>query len=557
MNSHSSWKRFLILLQAERQEVRSIYTFGIFHGLVALSLPLGIQAIITFIQAGELSTSWYVLVGMVLAGIAVGGFLQLKQLTVTETIEQRLFVNTAFEFAERLPRLSLQKNGLLYMPEILNRFFEVATIQKGVSKILIDFSTAIIQVVFGILVLTLYHPAFLLFAVLLGIAMIIFFKYSGPKGLQTSMYESKYKYKIAYWLQEVGRSMRTFKLAGDSKLPIERTNELTESYLKARNAHYHVLMNQYKTLIIFKFVLAAALIILGSVLVIGNLINIGQFVAAEIIILMLINSIEKIILSMSTVYDVLTSIGKVGDALDMPLEREGGQDLPGQDQNGLRLDVSNLTFQFKDDRKPLLSNLNLHVTPGETICIQGDDGSGKTTLVRLLSGYYEDFGGSIAYNDLSINALKLPQLRAVLGENFTENDLFAGTLLENITCGRAGITTERAMFALEQVQLKEWFRTLTHGMDTPIQPEGLGLAGHIRRRLMLARSFAGHPGMLLVEDSPLMQSQEERQFFYNLVFAHCKNITTILISNDETIASRCNKTYVLSNGQLTLKSQNK
>jgi ABC-type bacteriocin/lantibiotic exporter with double-glycine peptidase domain len=241
----------------------------------------------------------------------------------------------------------------------------------------------------------------------------------------------------------------------------------------------------------------------------------------------------------------------------MPLEREGGQELVMNDQNGLRLHVSNLSFSFKDATTPLLKNVNLQVMAGETICIQGDDGSGKTTLVRLLSGYYEDFSGTIAYNDLSINALKLPQLRAVLGENFTENELFAGSLLENITCGRPGITAERAMFALEQVQLIEWFRTLTNGLDTIVQPEGLGLPGHIRRRLMLARSFVGQPGMLLVEDSPLMQSPDERQLFYNLVFAHCKNITTILISNDEAIAARCSKTYVLQNGQLTLKSQNK
>jgi ABC-type bacteriocin/lantibiotic exporter with double-glycine peptidase domain len=550
----TAWKRLMQLLQAERQEVRSIYTFGIFQGLVGLSLPLGIQAIITFLQAGQLSTSWYMLVAFVLGGILIGGYLQLKQLTVTETIEQRLFVNTAFHFADRLPRLSLKDLDHRYMPETLNRFFEIVTIQKGISKMLIDFSAAIIQVLFGVIILTLYHPTFLILAALITVIITAFFKYSGPKGLSTSMQESKYKYKVAYWLQEVGRTLRSFKLAGDSTLPVERTNALTVSYLQSRNAHFQVLMRQYRVLILFKLMLAGMLIVLGSVLVVNNLINIGQFVAAEIIILLLINSIEKIILNMSTVYDVLTSLDKLGNALDLTLERSSGTPLQDNESNALMLEVRDLQFQFPDAQKPLLSGVQLQVMPGETICIQGDDGSGKTTLIRLLSGYYDDFSGTIAYNQLSIKAIELQSLRAHIGENFSENEIFAGTILDNISCGRPSIDTKTTMEALHKVDLKNWFIQQPQGLATLLTPEGQGLPGHIRRRLMLARIFAGKPRMLLIEDSPMMQSPNERELFYQLLFAHCKDITTIVISNDPSIASRCMQTYVLQNGQLTPKT---
>ena len=551
MNSATTaWKRLIQLLRAERQEVRSIYTFGIFQGLVGLSLPLGIQAIITFIQAGQLSPSWDMLVAFVLGGILIGGYLQLKQLTVTETIEQRLFVNTAFHFADRLPRLSLKDLDQRYMPETLNRFFEIVTIQKGISKMLIDFSAAIIQVVFGVIILSLYHPAFLILAAIITIIITAFFKYSGPKGLSTSMQESKYKFKVAYWLQEVGRALRSFKLAGDSTLPVERTNELTVSYLKSRNAHFQVLIRQYRVLILVKLILAGMLIVIGSVLVINNMINIGQFVAAEIIILLLINSIEKIILNMSTVYDVLTSLDKLGGALDLTLERNSGIPLPDSDTAALTLEISDLQFQFDDAQKPLLSGVQLRVKSGETICIQGDDGSGKTTLIRLLSGYYEDYSGTIAYNQLSLKAIELQSLRAQIGENFSENEIFAGSILDNISCGRPSIDSKAAMDALHKVELKNWFMHQPQGLETLLTPEGQGLPGHIRRRLMLARIFAGKPRLLLIEDSPMMQSQNERQLFYQLLFAHCKDITTIVISNDPSISSRCIQTYVLQNGQL-------
>jgi ABC-type bacteriocin/lantibiotic exporter with double-glycine peptidase domain len=549
MKPMTSWKRLWLVLRAERQEVRSIYTFGLFQGLVGLSLPLGIQAVITFLQAGQLSTSWYVLVFLVLSGILIGGYLQLKQITVTETIEQRLFANTAYHFADRLPRIQLGENNSFYMPEMMNRFFEVAIIQKGISKMLIDFSAAIIQVLFGVLVLSLYHPAFVLIAVILFLCFYLFFRYSGPKGLQTSLRESKHKYALAHWLQEVARSLKTFKLAGDSTLPLNKADHITNAYLDARNGHFQVLVTQYKALIFFKVILAGILLILGSVLVINNQINIGQFVAAEIIILLLIQSIEKIMLSMSTVYDVLTSLDKLGTAIDLPVERESGQRLTKQNEP-LSLDVTDLSFAFDDAQEPLLKQLNFSLKPGQTMCIKGTDGSGKTTLVRLLSGYYAHYQGNIAYNNISLTAIDLSDLRAQLGENFAEHDIFQGTLRENLTCGRPIITDQDALDALEKADLIPWFQCQKNGLETAIRPEGYGLPGHIRRRLMLARSFAGQPRMIIAEDNPNLQGVAERKIFYDLLFKYCQKITTLIVTNDQEIASRCERIFELKNGQL-------
>jgi ABC-type bacteriocin/lantibiotic exporter with double-glycine peptidase domain len=485
----------------------------------------------------------------VLTGILIGGYLQLKQITVTETIEQRLFANTAFHFADRLPRFQLGQNNAFYMPEIMNRFFEVAIIQKGISKMLIDFSAAIIQVLFGVLVLSLYHPAFVLIAVILFLCFYLFFRYSGPKGLQTSLKESKHKYALAHWLQELARSLKTFKLAGDSTLPLNKANHITNGYLEARNSHFRVLVTQYKALIFFKVLLAGILLILGSVLVINNQINIGQFVAAEIIILLLIQSIEKIMLSMSTVYDVLTSLDKLGAAIDLPVERESGQMLT-KSSDALSLEVTDLSFSFDDAQEPLLKQLTFSLKPGQTMCIKGTDGSGKTTLVRLLSGYYANYQGNIAYNNIPLTTIDLSDLRAQLGENFAENDIFQGTLRENITCGRPSITDQDALEALEKAELLTWFQSQKNGLETAIRPEGYGLPGHIRRRLMLARSFAGKPRMIIVEDNPNLQGLAERKIFYDLVFKHCQKITTLIVTNDQEIASRCERIFELKNGQL-------
>jgi ABC-type bacteriocin/lantibiotic exporter with double-glycine peptidase domain len=548
----SPLQRFWRIIRAERQEVRSIFLFAIFQGLVNLSLPLGIQSIINFLQAGELSTSWYILVLFVLAGIFFAGLLQIKQLAVTETIEQRLFANVSFQYAERLPRLSIEGIRGRYMPEVLNRFFEVATIQKGFSKLLLDFSAAVIQVFFGILLLSLYNSAFAIMGVLLVLVLYIIFKYTGPAGLRTSMEESNNKFRVAHWLQEVGRTLNSFKLAGNTPLPLKKTDELTSEYLESRNKHFRILVTQYKALIVFKVLLAATLIILGSMLVIKKEINIGQFVAAEIIVLLLISSVEKIILNMGTVYDVLTSLQKLEHVTELPTERSNGDEPPADITNtGLSVSIRNLTYKFEGAHEPIINDVSVDIASGEIVCIKGSNASGKTTLLKLLAGFYENFNGTIVYNQMPISNLKLTSLRALVGENFTEQEIFKGTVAENITCGRTDITQEELLLVANRAGVSSIIESMPKGYNTMLEPEGQRLPGSVKRKILLARSFAGKPRLLLIEDTLTAQSAQERKQFFDLLFNYCSGVTTVIVTNDEDVAMRCNKVFVLRNGKIS------
>ncbi len=548
----SPLQRFWRIIRAERQEVRSIFLFAIFQGLVNLSLPLGIQSIINFLQAGELSTSWYILVLFVLAGIFFAGLLQIKQLAVTETIEQRLFANVSFQYAERLPRLSIEGIRGRYMPEVLNRFFEVATIQKGFSKLLLDFSAAVIQVFFGILLLSLYNSAFAIMGVLLVLVLYIIFKYTGPAGLRTSMEESNNKFRVAHWLQEVGRTLNSFKLAGNTPLPLKKTDELTSEYLESRNKHFRILVTQYKALIVFKVLLAATLIILGSMLVIKKEINIGQFVAAEIIVLLLISSVEKIILNMGTVYDVLTSLQKLEHVTELATERSNGDEPPADiTAAGLSVSIRNLTYKFEGAHEPIINDVSVDIASGEIVCIKGSNASGKTTLLKLLAGFYEKFNGTIVYNQMPINNLKLTSLRALVGENFTEQEIFKGTVAENITCGRTDITQEELLLVANRAGVSSFIESMPKGYNTMLEPEGQRLPGSVKRKILLARSFAGKPRLLLIEDTLTAQSAQERKQFFDLLFNYCSGVTTVIVTNDEDVAMRCNKVFVLRNGKIS------
>jgi ABC-type bacteriocin/lantibiotic exporter with double-glycine peptidase domain len=548
----STFHRFWRILNAEKQEVRSIYIYAFFQGVVNLSLPLGIQSIINFLQAGTLSTSWYVLVTFVLGGILLGGYLQLKQLTVLETIEQRLFANVSFHYALRIPKLSLQSSEGKYLPEVINRFFEVTTVQKGLSKLLLDFSAAIIQVLFGIILLSLYSPSFFLLGALVILIIYGIFHITGPAGMRTSMAESNYKFQVAHWLQEVGRTLNTFKLAGKTPLPLQRTDELTCNYLSARNQHFKILAKQYKALVFFKLAIAASLIILGSILVINKEINIGQFVAAEIVVLMLIASVEKIILNISVVYDVLTSLEKMDALTEIKTERDGGEDIPNeQGGRGYEVSLKNINLSFANSPHPVLNNVSLDIKSGEKLCITGSNASGKTALLKLMAGLYEHYDGNVTYNQIPLRNLKLDSFRLDVGENFTEQEIFKGTISENISCGRKDVDFAKIIDSAHKAKIDEFIQRLPLGYNTVLVPEGRNLPGSIKRKLILARCFAGSPRMYLIEDTLVSQSQEERNAFFDSFFAHAGPITTIIVSNDPEVAKRCDRTYKLINGNFS------
>ena len=159
-------QRLVQVLNLERKEIGSIYFYAIFAGLLQLAVPLGIQAIINFVLAGSISTSIVVLILLVVISVFFTGLLQINQMKSIEKIQQRLFARYSFEFAWRIPRLDLKKIDSYYMPEFVNRFFDTVNLEKSLSRLLLDIPAALIQVVFGLILLSLYANVFIIFSLL-------------------------------------------------------------------------------------------------------------------------------------------------------------------------------------------------------------------------------------------------------------------------------------------------------------------------------------------------------------------------------------------------------
>ena len=266
----SPWKRFVGLLELDKQDIKQIFYYAIFAGLVALTLPLGIQAIINLIQGAQVSTSWIVLVILVTLGVAFHGILQLMQIRILENIQQKIFTRSSFEFTYRFPKIKMSELRNYYPPELANRFFDTLTVQKGLAKILLDFPAAFLQILFGLILLSFYHPFFIIYGLLLVILIYVVFKYTARRGLETSLNESKEKYKVAHWIQEVARSLISFKLSGRTQLAMQQNDALTTEYLEARESHFKILVLQFVQMIGFKVLVTAGLLIIGGLLESAN-----------------------------------------------------------------------------------------------------------------------------------------------------------------------------------------------------------------------------------------------------------------------------------------------
>jgi len=547
----TSLQRFYNLLELDRKDVYQIFFYAIFAGLISLSLPLGIQAITNFIQSGRVSASWIVLIILVVFGVALTGILSLMQLRITENLQQKIFVRSSFEFAARLPKIKTEQLYNTYPPELANRFFDTMAIQKGTSKLLIDFSAALLQMVFGVILLSLYHPFFIIFGVLLFGMLYFIFKFSFRSGLETSLKESKFKYKVASWLQEMARNNFSFKNELNYNYGLQKNNNIVENYLNYREKHFDVIKRQFSQLIVFKIIITASLLSIGGFLVLSQQMNIGQFVAAEIIILLVINSVEKIIIGLETFYDVLTSIEKIGQVTDLELE----EDVPFKGDTcytNISLETENLFFKFPDSKKDILNDISLKIEQGEKIVVDGENGSGKTTLIRVLSGLLQPTNGSFYINDDTFRKINLKQYRSQIGSIIHSETPFEGTLLENITFSDNNISTEDLKWAIDGVQLSSYIKSLPKGLETRIFPEGKQLSSSNTQKLLLARSIIHKPKILFYEDPTDNMDEAVANEIIDFITSEKNKWTIIVSSKNPYWKTKCNRSITMQNGAILL-----
>lgn len=535
------------ILLDEKENLYIFLVYAVIISLLYLCVPLAAQILVNTIAAGILLQPLLIISITVLVGLIFLGILRILQLYITEILQRKVFAKTSLNIASKVPYLELRHFGKIYAPELVNRFFDVVTIQKALTLILLEVPASILQIIVGIILMGIYSPMLVIFDTFLIFAIIIIVLL-GHKGLETSIHESSSKYKVAHWLEELARCQVSIKMNGIPPFLLDETDKKILSYLDNRKEHFKVLLRQFTASYFIEAFASAGVLAIGGWLVINGKLSLGQLVAAELIVLMILSALDKVVQKLGSWYDLLTAIDKVSVIDSLSSERKGGDSLT-RNNSGAIISVENLVFSYTPEKK-IFNKINLDISSGSRSSLVGVSGTGKTSLAYLICGLYEPEEGSILFNGSPIRSYDLNSLRENIALVSDSNEIFSGTVEENITLGRKHITKEHLEEVIDLVELSRDIKQYPKGLRSQLLSEGRNISLGQRQRILIARSIITNPELLILDEAFAGMDEMIKLKIISKIFSPSKPWTILNITHDSEVVARTNYIYLLDKGNI-------
>lgn len=535
-------RRLVRLLSLDARDLGVVTIFAIGVGLLSMATPITVELLVNTIAFGNLMQPVVILSLLLFICLAFVVGMQLIQIYVVEIVQRRIFVRCLSDLAYRIPRVTQQAQDHRYLPELVNRFLEVALFQKALASLATDGLFIVLQATFGMIVLAFYHPYLLGYdvAIMVAIATIIFVL--GRGGTATAIAESVAKYESVGWLEELARQPAAIKARGGPEMALSRADEFAKRYLAARSDHFRILMRQVVASLSLQVVSSTVLLGLGGWLVIRRELTLGQLVAAELIVSNIVRSFAKFGKHFESFYDMLASTDKLGHLFDLPLERHGGEP-PRLVAGPASVQLSDVKVETIQDAS-LFDGLSLQVAAGERVAVVGPAGSGKSTLLQLIYGAKHPSSGVLFYDGIDLRQTDLPALRSqcALVDSL---DVLRGSILANVRWGRTEVSLADVNEALAAVGLLETVLQLPAGLDTRLEPDGSPLSHSGARALTIARAMAGKPRLILLDAVLDDLSSPIAELATGSLFDTHAPWTLIVVTSRDEIHRRCNRTIEL------------
>ena len=539
--------RLVTLLGFERSDITVALIYGAVASILALAAPVGVQALVNAVAFGGLMQPVVMLVILVFGALAFAAALRAVQALVIERVQQRIFARVAVDLGRRLPRVRLDAFDGGHGPELINRFFDVLTVQKVAASLLVDGAAIVLSVIAGAVVLAFYHPLLLAFDVALVALVLLILFGLGRRAIDTSIAESRAKYAVAAWLEEMARHPSSFRCAAGTAFGETRADDLTRGYLTARRDHYRVLFRQIVASLALQAIATAALLGVGGGLVVAGRITLGQLVAAELIVTLMVSGVAKLGKYLEAYYDLSAAVDKLGHLTDLPLETSGDDDLP-RATVGARVRLRDLSFRYPDGRA-VLAGASVDLAAGARVAIIGPNGSGKSTLADLIFGLRQPSAGRVEIDGADLRDLDLAALRSQIAL-VRGVEIFEGTVAENVGMDREGVDAAAIREALTAVDLLDDDAALPDGLATRVAPFGASLSAGQARRLVLARAIAGKPRLLILDESLDDLDPASRAAVRRALFSRERPWSVLLLTHDRESLRACDEVWVFDGGAL-------
>lgn len=529
-------QRLLALIQLEKKDIYLLIMLTFGFGLLGIATPIAVQALVNVVTMGGVLQPLFVVSLILFCLLVLSGVLYVLEAYVVELIQRRLFIRTALDVAKHAQGVDAVVYDYSNPVELMNRFFDITTIQKSTATLLTSGLAAFLQGFIGSVILMFYSIYFgiIVLVALVLLAFIIFVL--GSNGISTAIDESKAKYDMAAWLETIARNYYVFKFYSGLQRAKRLSHTLAQHYAEKRVQHFSTLLWQNIGAVTLYAIIGTLMLALGGGLVIKGQINLGQFVAAELIIFGVLSAFVRFINKLEYFYDMLAALDKIGFLDDLPQESIGSYALPSDGMQ--RFEVNNISFQYSP-RVQLLNQISFQVEKGGSVCILGESGAGKTTLVGLVTGLRAPSTGHISFDGSDLRQLNQHTLRNAIGIA-GRVEVVEGTILENITLGREHITLNHINPILDELGLQADFTKLEYGLDTPLTAFGAPLSTTQVQRLMLVRAIVAQPKLLIIDGLLDNFTRVELESVLSLLISHKANWMLLVTTRFEHIAQHFN-----------------
>lgn len=533
------FRRLLGLLRPESRDIWMVVIYAVGVGVLSLAVPITAMAVVNTTALATLVQQLLILCLALFVSLGLAAILRVLQAVVVEYLQQRIFVRVVGDLSHRLPRIDVKAFDRQHGPELINRFFDVLTVQKASATLLLDGVTLVLQMGIGLALLAFYHQILLGFdlALIAGLVFIIFVL--GRGAVASSIRESRAKYVVAGWMEEMARHPVAFKLNGGPYFARERSDLLARQYLLARQSHFRILLWQFAFALGLQVLASTVLLGMGGYLVINGQMTLGQLVAAQIVVSLVVSSFTKLGKQLEGYYDLLAAMDKLGHLTDLPLEREGGVVHRARSQ-GASVRVHNVSFNYSQGYRTVLEGLNLTIEPGERVALLGQNGAGKSTLVDLLFGLRTPTQGHVEIDGMDLRDLRLESLREHIAV-VKGIEIFEGSILDNVRMGRENLSVADVRQALSAVRLLDDILDLPGGLNTALGTGGAPLSLGQAERLMLARAIAGGPRLLVVDEILDDMDQEVRNEVLPAILGPRACWTLLVVTHSQDVARLCGR----------------
>ncbi len=536
------------LIKLEYSDLLVVVIYSVLTGLLSLVVPIAIQALVNNVAFGTLLQPIVILTCLVLGALSFLALLRTLRLNLVEIIQRRIFVRVASDLSERLLQVKLPFFQGHHGPELVNRFFDVITVQKGISVLLIDGLGILLQVFTGMLLLAFYHPLLLAFDIVLLLAILMILFLLGWGGEATAIKESKLKYAVAAWLEELSGHLTLFRSRSGRHYAQKRTDTLLRGYLKARRSHFRVVQRQHVGTYLLQALASSALLGLGGWLVIERQLSIGQLVAAELVVANLLDGFSKFGKQLETYYDLLAAFDKLGHLFDIPVEKR----VPGllmPREVGMAVQIENLQLSTPGGRV-LLDQISLQLQPGEKIGILGANSWSAHVLGDLLYASRYPDQGYIEMDRRNLREISPLDLRSQVSL-VRGLDILSGSLEENLRLGQIQLQSEDLRSVLEAVGLWSRVEAFPEGLNTPLSLSGFPLSPEESFRLMVARALLLKPRLLILDGTLDRIDWREKGPLARFLFGQHPEMSLLVLTNKSDFLDYCDRGYALdSSGRL-------